>query len=629
MKLPRTKYLRRKAMETMFRFPLTLGLTFLAAIVGICLVETDWENQETMRLLGRILMTALLGLPLSIAAFVYAERLLLNRKLKWVIGIAIILLMTSYFFTLPEMLNGKDYFRSFSYFIAIHLIVSFAPFIGFIQSNGFWQFNKMLFLRFLLTALYAIVLYAGLSLALLAVDQLFKADIDGKVYMHLWIIITGPFGVWFFLTGLPTFYDKLQGMDDYPKGLRVFSQYVLFILIGVYAAILYAYFVKVVLTSDWPIGWVVYLVLAYSVLGIFACLLVYPLALDTREKTMGKIVKAFFISLLPLLVMLFIAIFKRVNDYGFTENRLIVIILGIWIAGISIYLLITRMRNLKMVPVSLAIIMLLAVTGPWSVFSISSSSQVSRLKTILDQNKCIQNDFIIPNAGKELNDKDQAEISTIMSYLIDWHGADELQPLYSFSIDSMVKADSLLGNYDLIYKLMDYSGMEYMPYYDTTMTSGDVRYYQKYTIDNNEVFYTSGYDFICNYDVYFYAYEKFPVDTFTSVFYTIKDLDTSIALMPDSDIVEIRMFPANKKIILLKNDSICFSLGLDSIIAHFEKGYFDKPSYGSVNIKSEYTRFDYGDYGFDFSLIQLERSAEVPEYLNSVRMKVLMKNLPE
>ena len=107
------------------------------------------------------------------------------------------------------------------------------------------------------------VLYIGLSLALLAVDKLFNAHINGKVYLRLLIIIAGLFNTWFFLSGVPKNVSDISEKIIYPKGLKVFTQFVLIPLISIYLVILYAYMFKIIFTWNIPKGWVSYLVLCF------------------------------------------------------------------------------------------------------------------------------------------------------------------------------------------------------------------------------------------------------------------------------------------------------------------------------------------------------------------------------
>ena len=172
----------------------------------------------------------------------------------------------------------------------MHLLVAFAPFIKAGNINAFWQFNKSLFLRLLTGGIYSVVLYIGLALALLAIENLFGVRISSKTYFKLWIVITGIFNTWFFLAGIPKNLQLLEQETSYPKGLKVFSQYVLISLILVYFIILYSYSIKILIQWQLPEGWVSYLVTGFAGLGVFTLLLLYPV--QTTEE--NKWIKRFF-----------------------------------------------------------------------------------------------------------------------------------------------------------------------------------------------------------------------------------------------------------------------------------------------------------------------------------------------
>ena len=72
---------------------------------------------------------------------------------------------------------------------------------------------------------------------------------------------------------MPTNFDNLEEIDEYPFGLKVFSQYILLPLLLLYLVILYLYGAKIILLWDWPKGVVSWLIIAVAVLGIFALII--------------------------------------------------------------------------------------------------------------------------------------------------------------------------------------------------------------------------------------------------------------------------------------------------------------------------------------------------------------------
>ena len=81
--------------------------------------------------------------------------------------------------------------------------------------------------------------------------------------------------------------------------------------------------------------------------------------------------------------MFFIAIFKRIHEYGITENRFFIILLGVWIAFNAGFIIFTKYKMIRIVPISLALIAVLSINGPWNVFKISKGQQLHRFETIL------------------------------------------------------------------------------------------------------------------------------------------------------------------------------------------------------------------------------------------------------
>ena len=236
--------------------------------------------------------------------------------------------------------------------------MAIAPFLGAGEINGFWHYNKTLLLRLLTALVYSIVLNSGLSLALAALDHLFGINVPGKRYGELVILIIGLFNTWFFLTGVPEHLDSLDTLTDYPKGLKVFAQYILFPLVAVYLIILYAYLVKILIVWDWPQGWVSKLILGFSTSGILSLLLLYPIRDRVENVWIKTASRWFYVVMIPIVIMLFPALWRRISEYGFTEVRYIGVALGVWLAAIVVYFIFSRLKSIKVIPGSLCAVSL-------------------------------------------------------------------------------------------------------------------------------------------------------------------------------------------------------------------------------------------------------------------------------
>ena len=219
-------------------------------------------------------------------------------------------------------------------FILSHLLVSFIAFFGKEKELNFWQYNKNLFINLFLTAIFTGVLTGGVELAILAVDKLFDFNFNDRYYLETFYFLS-IFGSSFIFNeeGLL----QLEKDGTYPVILKFFTQYILIPLLIIYAVILYFYSAKILINWELPRGWVSYLILAYAVVGILALLLVHPLKHESTASWVRIFSKVFYFTLIPLLVLLFTAIFTRILEYGYTEPRYFVLLLAIWLTLVVFY----------------------------------------------------------------------------------------------------------------------------------------------------------------------------------------------------------------------------------------------------------------------------------------------------
>ena len=416
MRLPSLEQAVRGARATMVRFPLSLASGFVATGVALRIIEGP-ENDS----LPRLLVTAGLGLPFFTASATSAERRGVSSIARWATDLAIALGLVLLYRASLGWTDQMAALRFAQLLVAGHLLAAVAPYLSASQLDGFWQFNRFLLLRYLVAGFYAAVLWVGLAVAVAALDKLFGVHVPGEAYAKLWAVFAFGFHPWFFLAGVPRDYEALETLEDYPLGLKVFTQFVLMPLVAVYLLILTAYLGKVILTRTWPNGWIGYLVSGVSATGVLALLLVHPL----RERADSRWVNAYgrwwFVAILPSLGMLLVAIGKRVGQYGITEPRYFLLVLTLWLTGLALYYGVTASRNIKLIPMTLCVVALLTAIGPWGAYGVAQRSQLSRLSRILAANGMGRPGAISsPKAPVSLADRTQ--LSAILRYLGSSHG---------------------------------------------------------------------------------------------------------------------------------------------------------------------------------------------------------------
>jgi len=417
--------------RTFRRFPLTLISAVIGTVVAIILV--DYEEPFEASVLYNILLSTIVALPLMTALKLSAERESSNSGRGWTLQAVGVTLLVVYAFTVPADLPRAPLFhlsRFFAFGIGCCLLLSFSAFRHKAQSNGFWQFNRIIVFRIMLAGAFAMVLFSGLGLALAALENLFGMEVTPERYFELWILILGLFVVPFILSGVPQNLSELDDVADYPRSLRVFGQYVLPPLVLVYFVILYAYIAKIIITWSWPEGWVGRLILGFSATGILALFVLDPIRDKMEAPWIKKASRWYYLVLLPLIVVLFLALWRRISEYGLTEDRYLGLAIGVWLAFTAGYFLLSRSKSIKMIPASLCAFTFLISVGPWGMFSVSEQNQIRRLKEMLVADSILVNG-VVQKAPSPVSDDHEVQISAILSYLHQVHGFSEIEPWFA------------------------------------------------------------------------------------------------------------------------------------------------------------------------------------------------------
>ena len=623
MKLPSINYLIVKSKESFLRFPLTVLSSLISVIIGVYLIEFIDDIENPFPYINLLLTTAL-GIPLYFCVSIFITKKNYDFKLRLAsqtLGTTILILI---YFSLPDSETTHNtslpYIRYGLYNIIIHLLVSFIPYAKDMELNGFWNYNKILFIRFWTSLLYSGFLYIGITLALVSLNILFNIEIPNKLYFKISVFILGFFNTWFFVSGIPKELDNLENIKEYPEGLKVFTQYILLPLLILYLVILYTYGAKILISWDWPKGIVSYLISCVSILGILTLLLLHPYGNLKENSWVKKFTNIYYYILFPLIIILFIAIWFRINDYGITINRYVIILLGVWLSIISFYFSI-RKTNIKFIPISLSIILFLMSFGPWSMFSISENSQVNRLKEILKKNSIVTKNrinnevlwetdslpkfhSIIKETNENLlNDSTHNEIKSILDYLDDHHGFSKIRSLFNQNIDSLIKI-SLDKNKNIneakIY--MNTIGLKYKHKYSYKNSS-----YITYSSVKKNIIPISDYDYL----LYFNHNDNKPI-FHKQTFVTNNQQHT------------FTYNNKNKLILISKNDTINFNLNrvVNGLKNEFGINGKSDVSISKMTIKDESSFFN---IKIEFKSINLELVNDSTS-IKSIRGSLFLKN---
>ncbi len=387
MKLPSPGFLLNAFWQASRRFPGAMLCAIAGVVTVIAYIGPNGGTEE--RHLERLWMAFQLGLPLLTGLVAFSESKGWDEKRGWLLqGAGLVALVGCWFWFNPRTpaFEHIGLPRYFVLMVTAHLFVAVAPYLNRLSVRDFWEYNRELFAHIIIGVVFTLILFAGLSLAILAVDQLFDLDIDSKIYGRLFVLLAGIFNTAYFLFHFPQKYEFAAADAGYNVVFKNLCKYILIPIVLLYFLILYAYGVKIVGTWSLPRGWVSSLVLGFSVAGIFTYLLNFYLPEHDESVHVRGYKKWFWWVLLPLTVLLFVAIGKRIGDYGVTEERFLVAHLGVWLAATCLYFLFSKHDNIKFIPISLGLFALVFAFGPLNAFKVSERSQVGILKNLLEKN---------------------------------------------------------------------------------------------------------------------------------------------------------------------------------------------------------------------------------------------------
>lgn len=408
----------RNVAEVVRRFPLPVFACLIAYGCVLALIEDLTDPVQSQ--IARMLLSCILAVPLWFALAIRRPAAAGSaRFLPELIGVSLVVSYSWWLQTLPVGFPFRHGVQFAFLLVAAHFFVACAPFLRGGNDAAFWNYNKTLFLRWLLGVLYAIVLFVGLALAMLSVDRLLSLDIDDKNYPRLFFAIVTVFHPLFFLAGAPREFPAASG---FPTGLRRFVQFCFVPLVGLYVSILYLYTAKILITWELPNGWVALPVLILAIAGILSALLLEPLRGDSEHVWADLFTRWFYRLLLPLTILLMISIGVRLTDYGVTENRYIVATLAGWLFIVAAGYGWFGLRAARWIPLSLGTLCLLAAFGPWSASTVAARSQSARVMTAFAELGVLNNGVFVEHP-QTIPNKTYDDLRSRIDYLFWMHGS--------------------------------------------------------------------------------------------------------------------------------------------------------------------------------------------------------------
>lgn len=450
--------------NTFRRFPFTIISAMLATIFLILSTFDEYAEAYNNKMMS-------FGLVFVFGIFLYAFIKLFNEGLRNYYDLKNLknnnlFKILSYVITLPilygvyELVYHENkvmafYDNNFIYFTLIAALVVGSSFVGkFNYHKDFVAYVAKILRAFIISNIYSFIVFIGISGIIFALNSLFKFNFGSSVYLRVAIFSFILFNVVTFFSDFPKVRDSFTDYK-YPKAFRILLVYIITPIVIIYTAILLAYFVKILVLWQIPNNLIVNLVIWFASFSI-----VYLFFLSRVETVtfINKFKIVFPFTLFPLLGMMFFAIYLRIKEYGMTENRYIVIAVGLWIFLSLIYYIFYRDNSNITIPIFLSVIILITGLGPASATSLSIRSQNARFEKLLRDNKMIAGEEIKPNINIESDAKSQ--IVDIVSYMVRTDRVDKLSYMpkdFKLSEDSFTK----LFGFSNIIESKNYLGYSY------------------------------------------------------------------------------------------------------------------------------------------------------------------------
>ena len=489
MNLPNLHRIGEQALRAALRFPASILTAFVGFFLCVSLLHRNYSaDNEDKQIVLLLLSNA--AMVFSLAVAVWAERSKL-KKLSVPIQFAAIVFIYSLYFTISFPLVDADVYQIGIYVLAAHFFIAFAAFLKQGTITGFWQFNRCLFQRIIQSVLFSGTFFIGISVAILAFNELFNANFSDKVFGDLFSFSLCIFNTWYFLAGIPSDWEAIDKDSEYPNLLKQFTQFVLLPLVVVYLGILYLYIGKIAIEFSLPSGWVGWLVLCFSIAGILALLLVWPIQEQAENKWVLTFSKYFYWALFPLIGLLFLASYERILQYGLTPNRYYLVELALWLVCMALYFTFSREKNIKRVPQSLFVAALISLAGPVGAVNWSVRSQINRFQEILTRNNALKNGKFIAEPSRIWKNNDAEQLRSIVTFLRRTNSFDKVQPFLAVSLDSVRKSTRYKnGMYAVETQLETLLGIGY-----ESLQEKEERFYCNFSEKNPKWLAIAGYDY--------------------------------------------------------------------------------------------------------------------------------------
>lgn len=401
------------------RFPETLFLTLVLVVMFILRVHMSFGNGVSNSV-DKWLFALVLGIPIFASAKLIVERMDLSNQLRIAVNLVAAILVIAFRFTIPD--NMTDYFMMRYFALFFMFFIGFLMIPYFYTRKGLSQYILYMAGRFFLMILYSGVIFGGVVMMVFTIESLFELRITEKIYIDLFIMVSGLFGVTFYLGAVP----EKNKENAYSKVFKTLFLYILTPIISIYLVILYAYFIKILIEFSLPKGLIGNLVVWHAVVSVSTLFFVR----DLRDEIpwVNKFIRTYIPLMIVPMIMLFLAMGIRIDAYGVTMPRYFVVALAIFS---TLGMMIMRVfKSDTAVPLTILLITFIGLSffGPLSGYAVTLDDQSNRLEAMLYEYELMDNaGNLIANA--DLSEVQKKDVSNQIQFLMRNYDMEDVEIL--------------------------------------------------------------------------------------------------------------------------------------------------------------------------------------------------------
>lgn len=382
----------------------------LCLVVAVILNGIDIESRQDNNLI--YVYTMVIGAGIYVLVQILAERYIIKtkEKLALLVGGSVLIIL---FYIL--LYHGRSYNTIIDIRTSVTLFSLFIAFTWIPSIGKKDKFNKSFmvhFKGFFIALFYSVILYIGVSLIIVAINELLFS-ISYRIYGHSANLIFILFAPIYFLSLIPIYPGRkenavvtdevtIERMSSCPKYLDILISYIIIPITMAFTMILFLYFVRSIGGKFWTDNLLEPMIVSYSITVI----LVYLLSSNLSNKIVLLFRKIFPKILIPIVLLQTIASIIKIEEMGLTHGRYYVILYGIFATISGIIFSFLSVKKNGMIAILLIIFSVISIVPPIDAFTISYTSQKNKLEDVLNRNHMIQDDKIVYNPELSKEDKD-------------------------------------------------------------------------------------------------------------------------------------------------------------------------------------------------------------------------------